>query len=278
MSGIETVLDEIKITKQDGNPIYVLPKGTTIYNGSKTNAGFEDRSTFFAFKKEAADKYGNVSSYKTNRTLNLVALMELTLEDPLYINAIDTMKKKLESRFSVGKEQKERNSDNKQDHQIVDYVCTQGYDGYAMSGHYTGDKYVGGYFDPEMALCHPTSYNIKLEEIFKIDETNSGEPPRIVRKPKKPRVFNNSIVTPPSTPPKSLFGFNKTPPTTPVLSPRSPEKIRRGMFNSNNNNNNNNNNNGPSVGGKRKTKKLKSKKSKKIKKRQRKTRKSRRKN
>ena len=277
MSGIETVLDEIKITKQDGNPIYVLPKGTTIYNGSKTNAGFEDRSTFFAFKKEAADKYGNVSSYKTNRTLNLVALMELTLEDPLYINAIDTMKKKLESRFSVGKEQKERNSDNKQDHQIVDYVCTQGYDGYAMSGHYTGDKYVGGYFDPEMALCHPTSYNIKLEEIFKIDETNSGEPPRIVRKPKKPRVFNNSIVTPPSTPPKSLFGFNKTPPTTPVLSPRSPEKIRRGMFNSNNNNNNNNNN-GPSVGGKRKTKKLKSKKSKKIKKRQRKTRKSRRKN
>ena len=276
MSGIETVLDEIKITKQEGgNPIYVLPGGTTIYNGSKTNAGFEDRSTFFAFKKEAADKYGNVSSYKTNRTLNLVALMELTLEDPLYINAIDTMKKKLESRFSVGKEQKERNSDNKQDHQIVDYVCTQGYDGYAMSGHYTGDKYVGGYFDPEMALCHPTSYNIRLEEIFKIDETNSGEPPRIVRKPKKPRVFNNSIVTPPSTPPpKSLFGFNKTPPTTPVLSPRSPEKRRRGMFNSNNNNNNN----GPSVGGKRKTKKLKSKKSKKIKKRQRKTRKSRRKN
>jgi len=25
MSGIETVLDKIKITKQDGNPIYVLP-------------------------------------------------------------------------------------------------------------------------------------------------------------------------------------------------------------------------------------------------------------
>ena len=281
MSGIKTVLDKIKITEQGGNPIYVLPEGTTIYNGSKTDAGFEDRSTFFAFKKEVADKYGNVtSSYKTKIPLNLVALMELTLEDPLYINASPAMKTKLQNRFSVGKDEKERYTDNDQDHEIVDYVCTQYYDGYAMSGHYKGDIKFGDYFDPEMALCHPTSDNIILEETFKIDKTKSGEPPRIERKKsKKPRKTtynesppppppfgsNNSIVTPPSTPPPkslfgSLFGFNNhiTPPTTPnptipqVLSTPSPQK-RKSMFN-----NNNNNNNSP-VGGKRKTKKRKSK-------------------
>jgi hypothetical protein len=278
MSGIKTVLDKIKITEQGGNPIYVLPEGTTIYNGSKTDAGFEDRSTFFAFKKEVADKYGNVtSSYKTKIPLNLVALMELTLEDPLYINASPDMKTKLKNRFSVGKDEKERYTDNDQDHEIVDYVCTQYYDGYAMSGHYKGDIKFGDYFDPEMALCHPTSDNIILEETFKIDKTKSGEPPRIERKKsKKPRKTtyneppppppfgsNNSIVTPPSTPPPkslfgSLFGFNNhiTPPTTPnpttpqVLSTPSPQK-RKSMFN-------NNNNNSP-VGGKRKTKKRKSK-------------------
>ena len=276
MSGIKTVLDSIKITKQRGNPIYVLPEGTTIYNGSKTGAGFEDRSTFFAFKKEVADKYGNVTSYKTNRPLNLVALMELTLEDPLYINASHVMKKKLEGRFSVGKDKKERNTDNKQDHEIVDYVCTQDYDGYAMSGNYKGDIHVGDYFDPEMALCHPTDANIEVHTIF---ERVPQGPPRIERKSKKPRKLeynepsqeplpppppsvesNISNVTPPSTPQPATPQALSTPPTTPqptipqVLSTPSPQK-RKGLFGNNNNNN--------LYGGKRKTKKRKSKKSKK---------------
>ena len=250
LPGIKSVLDMGTITDQSGNPIYMLPVETSIYNGSSSAGMVGDEPTFFAFSEGAAKQYGNVTEYKTINEFKLIALMELTKKNKLYTDAPTDMQKKIVSAFSIGKpfEEKERISDGGQDRAIMEYICTQGYDGYAMNGHYKGDIHVGEYFHPEMVLCHPTDDNIKLEHTFEI-KLIAPRPERkkrpIVPHPVSPistshqPLYGSSssnatpISTPPSTPPSthpstpprpSLFGFNNTPPSTPPRKRSSPNR------------------------------------------------------
>merc|ERR1712023_517702 len=136
-------------------PYYVLPKNTKIYFGSKSKV-FNNQPTFFGFNKETAEKYGFVvKTFKTNKELRLLALMELTPEHSFYKNADEEWQKKMEKNFGVTQETKERFSVGTSDIEMMDYLCKQDMDGYAMNGKYRGDKDFSDFFHAELVLCKP---------------------------------------------------------------------------------------------------------------------------
>ena len=150
------------IIEIDENPYYILPKGTTIYHGSNT-AVLNDQPTFFAFNYKDASKYGQVKTFKTNRNLHLLALMELEVKHSFYKNADDEWKRKLRAIFGTGDKEKYRYSKGKSDRQMMKYLCdntihkNKKWDGYAMNSKYFGDEYAEEGFHAELVLCNPVN-------------------------------------------------------------------------------------------------------------------------
>lgn len=217
-------IDNEEIQEINNNPYYVLPKNTKIYFGSKSKV-FDDKPTFFGFDKETAEKYGFVKTFKTNKELHLLALMELTPKHSFYKNADKKWKKKMEIIFGVGQETKERFSVGTSDIEMMDYLCKKNMDGYAMNGKYRGDKDFGDFFHAELVLCKPIEDADLIAEDYTV---KSITPPRIPKKRGKSRLQeekseegegipfsldnfdNSSYDSPPVTPKKNSYDLYDT--------------------------------------------------------------------
>lgn len=242
-----------KIQIIDNNPYYVLPENTKIYFGSKSIV-LEKQPTFFGFDFQTAKKYGFVKKYTTTKELHLLALMELTPEHSFYQKASEYWKTKMKTIFGVGEKIKERNSEGGYDRKMMNYLCEQNMDGYAMNGKYKSDKEHGDFFHAELVLCNP------IEDAVLIDAEDhtvkSNTPPRLDRKRK------SKLEPEPEEEEENYPYFNNS-------SYDSPEKKSK----SNHDTTQNYVYNTPGGKGKNKKTKRKLRKSKKSKRKQRKTRK-----
>jgi hypothetical protein len=215
----------------DGNPYYLLPKGTTIFHGSNNRFFDYNMITFFAFDKKNAETYatnqnGNVKEFTTNKDLKLLALMEFTPETPFYQDANRETQRKFNYRFDVNKrppEQKYRDSVGPKDRELMEYLCkndnhtNKTWDGYAMNGNYRCDTFSSCNFHAEMVLCEPR----KVLEGFE----GYGEEKEDFSSYKRQRNFDSPTNrSPPSTPGNNYYPYppntfdsptNRSPPSTP---------------------------------------------------------------
>lgn len=208
----------------DGNPYYLLPKGTTVFHGS--NNRFFDYSmiTFFAFDEKNAQTYatnqnGNVKQFTTKKDLKLLALMEFTPETPFYQDANRETQRKLNYRFDVNKrppEQKYRDSVGPKDRELMEYLCkndnhpNKTWDGYAMNNNYRCDRFSSCNFHAEMVLCEPGKV---LEEFEGYEEEKENDFSSPLKRQRGDGDFDYS--SPPGTPRYSSpppYNYDSPPP------------------------------------------------------------------
>jgi hypothetical protein len=227
---MEFKINEARIEIIDENPVYVLPKGTMIYFGSKKDK-INDKITFFGFKQPVAEKYGNIiHKFVTTRDLNLLSFMDVNETHQIYKDADDDMKKLLGSNFSIEiNGNKIRRSTSESDRKIMEYLCetkeVHGCDGYAMNSNYLEDNSkMKTNFHAEMVLCPPI--NDVLEERG-YELVRSESPPRVSkRKGRRPEYSLSSDM--------EGFNFGNSPSKTRKMSTfNSPSKTRKmSTFNS----------------------------------------------
>ena len=147
------------IVDRQGFGVYKIPRGATLFRGDSAphiyDEGFmllQDRPTFFGLDKEnVEDNYGIAYKFVTLVELNLVAL-DKNQGTPFYDSLPDKYKQILDENY--GYKTGIRDSVSEKDKQILEYICENGYDGYACGAMSTT---MGGTFHAEVALCEPAS-------------------------------------------------------------------------------------------------------------------------
>ena len=215
-------IDEAEIIKKKGNKYYIIPEHTLIYRGG--NISDLRDNAFFGFNVDHVKQYGNVSEYKTNKQLKVLALMEMDTNSKFYKSAPENIKNALNEAYSYNKPERVRVSNPTDDYGVVNYLCDEKYHGYAMHSNYKTDS--GSKFHAELVICNCTQHT----DMINANIEKTSEPPRIKRKRKMksplPAEENNtspprSIQTPArsiQTPPRSI----QTPARSIQTPPRSP--------------------------------------------------------
>jgi hypothetical protein len=143
-----------EIYEKNGNPYYLIPAGTIIYRGIKKTKKYDEyyshiykqhKNTFFAFYIDAALLYGNsVFEFEFTQEVSLLAL------DKIGANFFDKCHEKVQQILienyvytdgSLYDSMRIRNSVNKKDTELVDYLCRQGEMGYATDFMHKENEY-----------------------------------------------------------------------------------------------------------------------------------------
>jgi hypothetical protein len=151
------------ITTEDGYEYYTLPEGYPLYKASrnsKTSRNFEPgRFYFFGVKNkkpkyiESFEKeYGIIFEFKTGRPYKLLAMDKPKTRSRLYDLAPPEIKTILERNY--GHDSGFRDSIGEKDSEFSKYICSKGFDGYAI---YTMKTRTGGRFHSEFMICDTTS-------------------------------------------------------------------------------------------------------------------------
>ena len=165
--------------KGDGMQYYVIKKGTKIYRGDnrmylgeKTWEEIKSRPTFFALTKDVAEKeYGVTYEFITDKKYYLLALDHKETVSKLLLTIYDNKIKRI-IELNYG-HKSTRNSNLGDDILLTNYLCQQGYEGYATK---EMDTDFGGKFHPELMICDPKHINSPIQvtvdekEIHKIIE------------------------------------------------------------------------------------------------------------
>ena len=205
--------------------VYVIEhtpeKPTKLYRGDKSDVNPQDKLSkeylFFTPKMDQAKQYGIVSEFETNKPLRVVALDNIT--EDFFNSAPEDVKKYLVSNYGYNTDDKLRISTESGDFRVSQYICDQGYDGYAIDTMATDSE---GTFHQEIVICYP-SVNVKFvgevmdEEHQKEMEEKEFEE-RLKPQRKKRSVDLNSEEDTPVAMPLSgpLFGDMNTPEKTPT--------------------------------------------------------------
>ena len=154
--------DFLQQKKENGMVYYILPKKYSLFRGDNEidlSHGpyiFDDKPYFFSTNSEEVEQYGVVFEIKTTQEYKLLALDNEETTETLYTTIKDReIKKILEQNY--GYTTKIRISVSKNDKKLSDYLCSQGYDGYATDQMETE---MGGKFHREIMLCHPQSLDV----------------------------------------------------------------------------------------------------------------------
>jgi len=196
-----------KETTEDSITYYIIPKGTFLYHGSnKIDSPKQldkERHTFFALTNEYANKYaketGNVLRFKVDTELKLVAMDKdnETLYKKASIEPIN-IKKIMDENYGFHNQHKRKSIPDK-DNELSEYLCKEGYDGYAAN-HMEGTTFDED-LDPELIICDKSKLEFGELEKNKVHR----EPPRVERPQKK----RNVIATPMKRGP-GLFGDDES--------------------------------------------------------------------
>ena len=152
--------------------VYVIDKETKIYRGDKSDVNPQDKLSkeylFFTPKMDQAKQYGIVSEFETNKPMRVVALDDIT--EDFFNSAPEDVKKYLESNYGYNTDKKLRISTETGDFRVSQYICDEGYDGYAINTMATDSE---GTFHQEIVICNP-SVNVKFVNKV-IDEEHQKE-------------------------------------------------------------------------------------------------------
>ena len=145
-------------TKKDGMMYYVIKKGTKIYRGDNrmytgeyTWEEIKSKPIFFALTKDVAEKeYGVTYEFTTDKEYDLLALDHKKTVSKLLLTISDNkIKRIIELNYGY---KSTRNSHLENDSLLMNYLCQQGYKGYATK---EMDTDFGGKFHPELMICDP---------------------------------------------------------------------------------------------------------------------------
>ena len=152
--------------------IYVIEKGSKLYRGDKSYIDPEDKMNrdylFFTPTMIEAKQYGIVSEFETFKQLRVVALDDIT--ESFYNNAPEEIQKYLVSNYGYNSDNKLRNTNESGDFSVSQYICEQGYDGYATN---TMNTDAQGKFHQEIVICQPSMSVKFLNKV--IDEKHNAE-------------------------------------------------------------------------------------------------------
>jgi hypothetical protein len=120
---------------EQDNPVYILTSGNFLYRGSETpGVPIEDLTgiKWFGLDLKNVLEYGYPSQYKLNTNLRLLAIDEINETHPFFIGLPGEIKRKFEIFIRTNNGIKERVSVPQNDYDLCEYICSLGYDGYAM--------------------------------------------------------------------------------------------------------------------------------------------------
>ena len=160
--------------ESDGLAYYTIPKGTRLYRGD-TDAYHDyleqgqvtfspNRSGFFGVQAEGVESYGIIFEFITDKEYVLLALDDDNVMSFLFDNANDKKIKRI-LRENYGYGGGTRNSVSGPDNYFSNYLCSLGYNGYALTQTKTD---FGGTFHEEIMLCN--AEHILFSKIVTIDE------------------------------------------------------------------------------------------------------------
>ena len=151
----------ISIRIEDGLAYYILEPGVLLFKATKSSATLDltpGRLSFFgvyntdpAYIASYENEYGIIFAFETTSSYKLLALDHPTTKMALYNIAREDIKKILRKNYGYpmsGSRDSELNSDTA----LSQYLCKEGYEGYAINTMKTDD--IGGEFHPEFMICN----------------------------------------------------------------------------------------------------------------------------
>ena len=172
----------------NGINMYIIPSGTTLYRGDSnfTDINHPDLLKgdykFLTPDPEYADKYGIVFEFKTNKELQLVALDDISKE--FFVNAPEDIQDILEDNY--GYTSHKRDSVEEKDKKISQYICDQGYQGYAANT--MESKGFDDDLDAEVIICHAEQYLERIKRVTEENRIQSKQDELKMRKSERDRV------------------------------------------------------------------------------------------
>jgi hypothetical protein len=166
-----TVFDRPVIDATTGLTYYVFPKGYPLFKADKswnknnTPPKFEiGKHPFFGLKKMDEEyietyetQYGVIFEFITTREYRLIALDKTTTQFVLHEKAPENIKTILEKNYGYGNKGI-RDSVSEADRELSSYLCSKGYEGYAIHGMPTDT--IGGIFNDELMICDATGIEL----------------------------------------------------------------------------------------------------------------------
>jgi len=174
--------EEFKIeTDKNGIKYYKIPIGYNLFKATRefkeTNDKRiildDDKHYFFGkynmddvYINSYEDLYGIIYHFRTTREYKLLALDDTTTRNNIYNNAPENIQKILRENYGHNNSNNIRNSISENDRKLSEYLCSNGYEGYAIKSMNTD---FGGTFHPEFMICNING----IECITRItDDTN----------------------------------------------------------------------------------------------------------
>jgi len=183
MSGLKEITGPSGIErayKQDN--MYFIPAGTTLYRGDSKFADIDNTDLlkgyykFFTPDKNYAQKYGNVFEFETTTDLNLVAMDDISEQ---FFNKAPkspiNIKKIMEDNYGYGTKPQKRDSVKDKDNAMSEYICKQGYQGYAANT--MKSKEFADDLNAEVIICNPENHLTPISLVTKIER----EAPKLKR-------------------------------------------------------------------------------------------------
>ena len=139
--------------------MYHLPVDTIIYRGNTNQylkkSLLNHSHEFFALDERVAGIYGLVVMYKVTKELFLYAMDNLKNLEKLYLSAPKTIQSKIKSAFGYSTQTPIifRQSDDLKDKEILNYLCSIGFEGYGCLETETDETIRK--FHAEIAVCNP---------------------------------------------------------------------------------------------------------------------------
>jgi hypothetical protein len=153
---------------EDGLSYYIFPAGYPLFKALKSFRNAKDlilvlnsgTPYFFGLKNMDAnyiesyeEEYGIIFEYETTQELKLLALDDKHTQKKLYASAPPNIKTILEENY--GYFSGIRNSVADKDRELSNYLCREGYQGYAI---HTMKTDFEGTFHPELLICNAVDY------------------------------------------------------------------------------------------------------------------------
>jgi hypothetical protein len=213
--------------ENDGMFYYFIPKGSKIYRadnrfkmGEKRWDEITKRPTFFALNKEDAENnYGVTYTLFTDKEYKLLALdNKITIERLLSEIDNEKIKRILELHYGY---KSTRDSQLKHDLKITDYLCKQGYQGYATNVMSTD---FGGNFHAEIMICDPKGIHSPIQVTDETRVQKMIEDYRLKRLHREPSVKKKNK--------KSIFIIKDSDAYTDVYEKNTNNDYRKSLFES----------------------------------------------
>jgi hypothetical protein len=239
---ISTIMD-------GGMAYYIIRPGCPLFKATKNSTTLDlsrGRLSFFGVYNTDPDyiasyenEYGIIFAFETTRPYKLLALDHPATKMALYNKVPENIKRILRRNYGYNTTLGSRDSELVSDLALSQYLCNEGYEGYATNFMQTDT----GEFHPEFMICHVdgmrplgriTNDPTKIANILRRGEIDQvSRDLKESRKGKKPESPSAARARPRTFAPTNLFASYDSPPRAPFRLNQeniSPNLFRSGLF------------------------------------------------